>query len=358
LEQVENGVRRPVAYYSKTLNKSQRNWPAYDKELYAIIQATKQWKPYLAGKKFTIYTDHMPLKYLHSKEHLPHRHADYLEWLSLFDFDVQYKPGKANRVADALSRRIDMKELNVILRVEVDDELVQEIVNGYDRDRFFNKVRRFLRGEEVDIPNPRSKARQFRMDARGIIYEMRRREPRVCIPKGELRIRILQEMHDAPSAGHFGIEKTIARIQQQYWWPTVRKDVTNYVRSCLTCQRNKPSQQAPAGLLQPLPVPDGRWTEVSMDFVGPFPETPRGYNAVLVMIDRFTKRAHFAATRTDVSAYETARLFLHNVVRLHGMPMSIVCDRDTRFTNDFWRELMRMLGTNMKYSTAYHPVMR
>lgn len=355
LEQVENGVRRPVAYYSKTLNKSQRNWPAYDKELYAIMQATKQWRTYLAGQKFTIYTDHMPLKYLHTKEHLPHRHADYLDWLSMFDFDVQYKPGKANRVADALSRRIDMKELNAILRVEADDDFVNAIVNGYAQDRFFDGVRRFLRGEEVDIANPRSKAKQFRMDDRGIIYEMRRSEPRVCIPKGELRVRILQEMHDVPLAGHFGTEKTIARVQRQYWWPTVRRDVTKYVRSCLACQRNKPSQQAQAGLLQPLPVPDGRWSEVSMDFIGPLPETPRRNNAILVFVDRFTKRAHFAATRTDASALDTARLFLHNVVRLHGMPTSIISDRDRRFTSRFWQELMKLLDTNVKLTTAYHP---
>jgi hypothetical protein len=355
LEQVEDGVHKPVAYYSKTLNKSQRNWPAYDKELYAIMQATKQWRTYLAGRKFTIYTDHMPLKYLHSKEHLPHRHADYLEWLSLFDFDIHYKPGKSNRVADALSRRVDMKELNAVLRVEADDEFMRAIVNGYTRDRFFDKVRRFLRGEEVNIPNPRSKAKQFRMDSQGIIYEVRRDEPRVCLPKGETRVRILQEMHDASTAGHFGIENTIARIQRQYWWPTIRRDVAKYVRSCENCQRNKPSQQAPAGLLQPLPVPDGRWAEVSMDFIGPLPETPRQNNAILVFIDRFTKRAHFAATRMNVSAYDTARLFFHNVVRLHGMPSSIVCDRDTRFTNLFWQELMRLLGIKLKMSTAYHP---
>lgn len=355
LEQEEDGVRKPVAYYSKTLNRSQRNWPAYDKELFAIIQATKQWRTYLSGRKFDIYTDHMPLKYLHSKEHLPHRHADYLEWLSMFNFDVHYKPGKMNRVADALSRRADLKELNAAIRIEADNEFVRRIVDGYADDNFFDGVRRFLRGEECNVPNTRSKARQFRMDEQGIIYDVRRKETRICIPKGELRARILQELHDAPTAGHFGVEKTIARVQREYWWPTIRKDVTKYVRSCPTCQRNKVSQQAPAGLLQPLPVPDGRWTDVAMDFVGPLPETSRRNNAIVVFVDRMTKRAHFAPTRTDASALDTARLFLHHVIRLHGMPKNIVCDRDTRFTNQFWTELMRLMGTKMNLSTAYHP---
>jgi deoxyuridine 5'-triphosphate nucleotidohydrolase len=355
LEQEENGVRRPVEFYSKTLNKAQRNWPAYDKELHAIIEATKHWRTYLMGKHFTVYTDHMPLKYLRNKDRLPHRHVEYLDWLSLYDFEVHYKPGKANRVADALSRRSDLKELNALLLIEADQEFVQAIVDGYAEDLFFSGVRRFLRGEDHEIPHQRRLRRQFRIDERGIIYEMRRDPPRICVPRGDLRRRIMRELHDAPTSGHFGIEKTIANIQREYWWPTVRRDVKQYVRTCAACQRNKPSQQAPAGLLQPLPIPDGRWSDIGMDFVGPLPETRSGHNAILVIVDRLTKRAHFVPTRTNVSAPEVARLFLHNVVRLHGMPKRIVSDRDSRFVSRFWKELMRLMGAELKPSTAFHP---
>jgi hypothetical protein len=320
------------------------------------MQATKQWRTYLAGRKFTIYTDHMPLRYLRNKEHLPHRHADYLDWLSMFDFEVHYKPGKLNRVADALSRREDLKELNAILALETDEARMAQIVQGYNDDPYFTGVKSFFSGGgNIEIPHKRRLKRQFRLDERGILYEMRGREPRVCIPRGTLRKQIIKDAHDAPISGHFGIEKTVAQVQRHYWWPTIRKEVTQYVRTCLACQRNKPSQQSPAGLLQPLPVPDGRWSDVTMDLITSLPETPRGHDAIIVFVDRLTKRAHFAPTRTDASSYDIARLFLHNVVRLHGLPQRIVCDRDRRFINMFWQELMKLLGTELRPSTAYHP---
>jgi hypothetical protein len=152
LEQKEDNVMRPVAYCSRTLTKSQRNWPTYDKELYAIMQATKQWRTYLAGRKFTIYTDHVPLRYLRNKEHLPHRHADYLDWLSMFDFEVHCKPRKLNSVADALLRREDLKELNAILALEADETRIVQIVQGYDDDPCSAGVKSLLSGKgEKDI---------------------------------------------------------------------------------------------------------------------------------------------------------------------------------------------------------------
>jgi hypothetical protein len=357
LEQEDQIGRRPVAYYSKTMNSAQRNWPAYDKELFAIMEATRVWKPYLSSAHFDVYTDHMPLKYLHNQTRLPKRHVGYLDWLSQFDFEVHYKPGKLNTAADALSRRADLLTLNVAISIGAEERYLKQIRDGYDRDEFFTGVKSLLLGEGNGVNSDGRRAqKQFRLGSDGLIYEMRRQSPRVCLPRDDkLRQKVLRERHDAATAGHFGIEKTIANVQQSYWWPTIRKDVTQYVRSCDECQRNKPSQQKPAGLLQPLDVPTGRWQDIALDFIGPLPTSRRMNNAILVVVDRLTKRAHFIATTVNASAVETARLFVSNIFKLHGMPCRIVSDRDARFMSAFWKELLRILDAKHKPSTAFHP---
>lgn len=358
LEQEEDGVRRPVAYHSRTLSKAQLNWPAYDKEMYAIIEAIRVWEHHLKARKFDVYTDHQPLRYLRDQRKLPRRQAGYLDLLANFEFEVHYKPGRRNVVADALSRRTDVPEVAHVAAVVPAEALVRQIRDGYERDPYFVRVKAELEGESDDTTaEGRRWQRQFRRVAEdGLIYEMRHSIPRLCVPNaGRLRADLIREHHDAPAAGHFGIERTVARLQRHYWWPTLRNDVTRYVRSCDACQRNKPSQQHPAGLLQPLPVPAGRWQELAMDLVVQLPRTPRGHDAILVVVDRLTKRAHFIATRGNADAPELARLFIDNVFRLHGMPRSIVSDRDARFMSRFWRALFGILDVKLRPSTAFHP---
>ncbi len=170
-----------------------------------------------------------------------------------------------------------------------------------------------------------------------------------------LKELILWEMHDAPSCGHGGRDKTIEQVKRHYWWPRLDADVEAYVRSCTACQRNKASNQRPVGLLQPLPTPTQPWESVSMDFIVQLPRTKRGHDAIIVFVDRLTKMVHFAPTTTKVDAEDTARLFLHNVVRLHGPPESIISDRGSTFNSTFFREFARLWGSRMAMSTAYHP---
>jgi hypothetical protein len=358
LEQEDAYGKRPVAFHSRTLNSAQRNWPTYDKEMFAIMEATRIWEIYLVGKKFDVYTDHMPLRYLRNQAKLPRRHADYLDWLSRFNFEIHYKPGRTNAAADALSRRTDSPAVNTVVTTKPDTTWINRIRAGYGADVFFTGVKNLLEG--VTSPhssNARKLLRQFRLGADdGLIYEVRNREPRLCIPNDyALRTGILRERHDAPSAGHFGVEKTVTNIQRSYWWPGLRTEVNKYVTSCDNCQRNKPTHQSPAGLLQSLPVPQGRWEDISMDFIVQLPSTPRGHDAILVVVDRLTKRAHFIATKTAVSAPEVAQLFIDNIFRLHGLPKTIVSDRDPRFVGAFWRSLFQLLGVQLRPSTAFHP---
>ena len=170
----------------------------------------------------------------------------------------------------------------------------------------------------------------------------------VWIPK------LLQEFHTTPTGGHSGIFKTHRRLAQSIFWLGMKKSVTDFVAACHTCQRNKYQASSPMGLLQPLPIPNAVWEEISMDFIVGLPKS-KGYDALLVVIDRLSKYGHFILIKHPYSARSIAEVFTKEVVRLHGIPISIVSDRDPTFLSNFWQELFKLQGTKLKMSTAYHP---
>ena len=164
-----------------------------------------------------------------------------------------------------------------------------------------------------------------------------------------------RKFHDVPSAGHVGTDKTRRAVPQHYWWPHITADVIKYVQTCPACQMDKPSNQVPAGLYQPLQLPRRPWSSVSMDFITQLPMTKNGNDAIFVVVDRLTKMAHFIPTKTTATAEDTARLFLDNVFRLHGLPEEIISNRDSKFTGNFWQALFECLGTRLGMPTAFHP---
>jgi len=152
-----------------------------------------------------------------------------------------------------------------------------------------------------------------------------------------------------------GKDKTIELMQRRFYWRGMPDDIARYVTTCDACQRNKPSTQAPMGPMQPLPIPTRPWQQVSMDLITQLPRTRSGNDAIVVFVDKLTKMVHYAATTTTVSAPQLASIFMREVVRLHGVPESILSDRDPRFTSHFWRAFWAQLGTTLTMSTAYHP---
>ena len=132
-------------------------------------------------------------------------------------------------------------------------------------------------------------------------------------------------------------------------------DVWKYVESCNSCQRTKASQQQTAGLLQPLDIPERPWEVVSMDFITQLPRSKDGYDAIVMFVDTFSKMVHFAKTKTEASAMDTAKIFFDQVYKYHGLPKVIVSDRDLKFTSKFWKALFNTLGTKLSMSTAFHP---
>jgi hypothetical protein len=176
----------------------------------------------------------------------------------------------------------------------------------------------------------------------------------VVVPDS-MRTLIIAEHHDGALGGHQGCDRTAAAIKKSFWWRGLDKDVATHIARCPQCQRNKAATAKPGGTLRPLPIPERVWESVSMDFVTGLPVTKKGHDAILVFVDRLSKMTHFAATHTTCTAEDTMLLFIDKVVKHHGLPTSVVSDRDPRFTGNFWRTALLQLNTKIKLSTAYHP---
>jgi hypothetical protein len=219
---------------------------------------------------------------------------------------------------------------------QMHSDLLQEIIDGYAADSWFAQRHRTKLHRHTDGT--------WRKDGKIVIPNCR-----------ELKLKIMKECHDVPVSGHGGQLRTQHLLERRFWWPGLYTDVLEYVRTCDLCQRNKASNQAPGGLLQPLPIPEQRWESVSMDLITALPKTRAGKDAIVVFVDRLTKMTHFSAITTDIGAQELAEVFLDTVVKHHGVPRTIVSDRDPRFTSKFWQAAMTKMGTALKMSTAFHP---
>ncbi|KAI4372857.1 hypothetical protein MLD38_011041 [Melastoma candidum] len=177
---------------------------------------------------------------------------------------------------------------------------------------------------------------------------------RPCIPRSSTRELLIREVHGGGIAGQFGVDKTLAMLQEHFYWPRMEKQVRGLIARCATCQQAK-SRVQPQGLYTPLPVPERPWDHVSMDFVLGLPRTQRRKDSIMVVVDRFSKMAHFIPCQKTDDATNVAYLYFREVLRLHRVPKSIVSDRDTKFLSYFWKTLWHKLGTKLVFSTAYHP---
>jgi len=180
------------------------------------------------------------------------------------------------------------------------------------------------------------------------------KEGRIYIPEGELRGKIVRLHHDILVGGHGERWKTTELVTRNYWWPGVMKKVGKYVDGCDACQRYKNRSEAPAGKLMPNAIPEKPWSHILVDFITKLP-IAQGYNAILVVCDRFSKMAHFIATTEKMLAEGLAKLFRDHVWELHGLPESIILDRGVQFAAEMMKELNNLLEIQMKLSTVYHP---
>jgi hypothetical protein len=153
-----------------------------------------------------------------------------------------------------------------------------------------------------------------------------------------LQENVLQFVHSSSLAGHAGYDKTIHRARKDFFWPRMKVDVKRFIRECDICQRMKAENVSPAGLLQPLPIPERPWLSISMDFIEGLPLS-QGYSIIWVIMDQLTKYAHFVALKHP---YTAAQVFMNQLFKLHGMPKTIISDRDSTFTSKFWTEVFKL----------------
>ena len=352
LQQDDLGEWHPVAYTARRLTAAEQNYTAQDRETLAVVYSLQCWRHYLF-KSFEVFTDNMGVTSLMSKAKLSKREARWVEFLADFDFSVHHKPGKEN-VADALSRRSGLPEVAVNALeycLDVDDSLANSISSGYKKDKeLFPIINRLSKTSSDNLHD------RYRWDPETRRLFLTTSIPhRLCVPKGELRLKLLQEHHDCILAGHPGRDRTYLRLARHFYWPHMGKDVKSFVKSCSVCQRTKSGPQSRAGLLQSLAVPERPWSDISMDFIMGLPSTSRGHDAIYTFVDRLTKLVHLVPTSSSVDAKRSAELYINNVFKLHGLSSTIVSDRDPRFTASFFQEVFSILGTKLHFSTASHP---
>eukprot|EP00253_Pinus_taeda_P033032 PITA_33032 len=313
-----------IAYESRKLKEHEQKYSAYDMELAAVIHALKMWRHYLLGRKFLLLTDHHNLTNYFSQPTLNARQARWADFLSGFDFDIRHLKGKENRVADALSRKVQCLYEVTFSRWE--NSLLEMMKTAASQDAEYQQMKRHM------SLSSEGSLQDYEVNRDGMLVYKKR----LFVPNdNSLKNLILNEFHTSHYTGHPGYQKMLTALRKEYYSPGTKKHVAEYLARCLECQQIKTEHQHPAGLLQPLPIPEWKWEIISMDFITGLPKTKRNNDSIMVVVDKLSKEAHFIPVQSTYRAVKIAHVFMQNVFRLHGLPKTIISDRDVKFTSAF-----------------------
>lgn len=369
----EAGHSRPVAFFSRKLLPAEQNYSVHDKELLAIVAAFKHWRHYLHGSPHSIavLTDHNNLRYFRTAQHLKPRHARWAEFLSEFDFVLQYRPGAANAAADALSRREDSplkkgdgstKNILTLLpdrcwtiEANSNESTSQQVQNG----SWPEKVAYFL--EHDTWPNGTENTAWLRRQTKdfslrnGRLFRTTKFGQVLYIPV-EQRKEFMRRFH--VGLGHLAFQSVKDLLQRRGWWPDWMKDTKQFISECPECQMNRPETQANsqhrALPLQPIPpvaLPFERW---GMDFISNLPETKAGNKHILTAID-YATRWVIAKAVPDMRTSTVVQFLYKDILMNFGTPYEIITDRGLTFIADAMKEFEETQKIKHLASSAYHP---
>jgi hypothetical protein len=334
---------RPLAFESRPLKGRDLHKPIYEKEMMAILHALKKWCPYLIGRHFKVKTDHDSLNYFLEQRLSSEEQQKWVTKILGYDFEIVYKKGKQNVVADALSRKDeDVEAFLCAISIIQPDWIIQA------RDEWKNDEKVWTLIERLQQDSSALDTFTWKNDS--LWYKDRL----YLCKNSQLKQKVLLELHTSPVGGHSGFLKTYHRVKKDFFWDGLKTDVQRFVAECLVCQQNKVETIKTPGLLQPLSIPSQRWEEASMDFITGLPKS-EGKSVIMVIVDRLTKYAHFFALSHPFKASTVSTAFMETVQKLHGSPKIIVSDRDPIFTGHFWTKLFSCLGTQLAHSSSYHP---
>jgi len=414
LSQKDEEVRlHPVAFHSRKFQPAEINYEIHDKELLAIVDAFKHWCQYCKGatNQIQLFSDHQNLEYFTTTKILNRRQARWAQELASIDFRIYYRPGNRNGKPDALLRRSEYRPekggsenqpITTVLRkdnfAEPDfakpdrrertficssarlaslppqqwsEEFVEAVKKAGKKDYEYQGAVKELEAvlanaalndwkvkEEAAHPgeawqrNRKVRTEEVLEIKEGLLY----RKGILWIPEeGNLKNLILRSEHDTKIAGHMGQDKTIELIRRNFWWSKMNERIIDFVRSCPECQKNKAAWYQLYGLSSPLELPYAPWQSIAMDFITELPVS-EGCDQLWVVIDRFTKMAHFLPLEKEKKmAADLAVIFAWQVWKHHRLPSDIVSDRDSKFTSKTWKEFLRLSGIHPRMSTAFHP---
>lgn len=369
----KTGDLKPVAYFSRKLNDTERRWQVHDQELGAIVNVFEEWRAWLLGANdpILVFSDHANLKYFMTAQNLTARQARWASFLSEFNFDILHIAGKLNP-ADPASRRADYSDgectsdkivllgrrESLATRPDGVEVSVIKIRNSM--------IKGCLDPSTLYMPPDSSTITSLKAlyDADALLKGrppsfLRFRDglwwwrDRLYVPL-PLRNFLLKEYHETPAGGHWGSMKFLDMLSRTFGWPNMRTDVLTFVKHCHSCQAVKVDHRPPQGLLKALPIPDRPWSHIGVDFIVKLP-TVSTFDSVMVVVDHFSKAAHFIPARESWNAEELAVAFVSFIFKLHGLPDVIFSDRGTTFMSRFWTAVLSHLNILPAPSTAFHP---
>ena len=348
----DEGVDRVVAYASRKLKPAEVNYSTTEQELLAIVYAVEKFRPYIYGQTFDLVTDHKPLIHLNTSSSKSARLTRWKLGLAEYSFDIRYKPGKDNINADVLSRIED------ICTVDVEGHNAQltedDIRLRQSEDKWIDRL-----SDKIRNTKPNGKSHRYKLTD-GILFCLKEQRKnyeseevwRLVIPEG-LKESVLKSCHDDISGAHLGINKTYKKISHRFFWHGMKKDVRNWISSCLVCigKKNPQSQQIP---IHSITHPDKPFDLVGIDFIGPLTETNNGNKHILVFTDYATRWVEAFATK-DQKAMTVAKILIEEIISRHSAPASLLSDKGRNFLSDVISEVCQYFRIKKINTTSYHP---